>query len=278
MSASEQVGAGSAAGAGAGAGAAPPPYPPPRNLLSGKRVVITAAAGSGIGNAVAKRCVEEGAHIVISDIHKERLAAAGEELSALGDLQVTGVMCDVTQEAQVQKLLDVAETEMGAIDVMINNAGLGGTADLVDMTDEQWHKVLDITLNGTMRCTRAALRHMIPRQSGVIVNNASVLGWRAQAGQSHYAAAKAGVMALTRCAAMEAAEAGVRVNCVAPSLAMHPFLAKVTTEELLEELTAKEAFGRAAEVWEVANVMVFLASDLSSYMTGEVVSVSSQRA
>ena len=188
------------------------------------------------------------------------------------------MLCNVTSEAEVQKLVDVAETEMGRIDAMINNAGLGGTADLVDMTDEQWFKVLDVTLNGTMRCTRAALRHMIPRESGVIVNNASVLGWRAQAGQSHYAAAKAGVMALTRCAAMEGAPSGVRVNCVAPSLAMHPFLAKTTSDELLEELTAKEAFGRAAEVWEVANVMVFLASDLSSYMTGEVVSVSSQRA
>jgi 3-oxoacyl-[acyl-carrier protein] reductase len=110
----------------------------------------------------------------------------------------------------------------------------------------------------------------------VIVNNASVLGWRAQPGQSHYAAAKAGVMALTRCAAMEAAAIGVRINAVAPSLAMHPFLAKVTTDELLDDLTAREAFGRAAEPWEVANVIVFLASDYSTYMTGEVVSVSSQ--
>jgi len=108
------------------------------------------------------------------------------------------------------------------------------------------------------------------------LNNASVLGWRAQAGQAHYAAAKAGVMALTRCAAIEAAPFNVRVNAVAPSIAMHPFLAKVTTDELLEELTAREAFGRAAEPWEVANVIVFLASDYSSYMTGEIVSVSSQ--
>src|SRR5207302_3924644 len=114
------------------------------------------------------------------------------------------------------------------------------------MTDVQWNIVLDVTLNGTFRCTRAALRHMIPRGSGVIVNNASVLGWRAQAGQAHYAAAKAGVMALTRCAALEAAPAGVRVNAVAPSLAMHPFLAKVTTEEVLAELEQREAFGRAA--------------------------------
>src|SRR5207237_8003023 len=116
------------------------------------------------------------------------------------------------------------------------------------------------------------------RGTGVIVNNASVVGWRAQEGQSHYAAAKAGVMALTRCAAIEAAKSGVRINAVAPSLAMHPFLAKVTTDELLEELTTREAFGRAADPWEVASVIVFLASDYSSYMTGEVVSVSSQRA
>ena len=95
----------------------------------------------------------------------------------------------------------------------------------------------------------------------MIVNNASVLGWRAQAGQAHYAAAKAGVMALTRCAAIEAGPHGVRVNAVAPSLAMHANLAKVTTEELLVELAGKEAFGRWAEPWEVANVMVFLASD-----------------
>jgi 3-oxoacyl-[acyl-carrier protein] reductase len=117
---------------------------------------------------------------------------------------------------------------------------------------------------------------MLPRGRGVIVNNASVLGWRAQAGQAHYAAAKAGVMALTRCAAIEAAPSGVRVNAVAPSLAMHPFLAKVTSDELLAELTEREAFGRAAEPWEIANAMVFLASDYSSYMTGEVLSVSSQ--
>src|SRR5437763_9558869 len=112
---------------------------------------------------------------------------------------------------------------------------------------------------------------------GAVVNNASVIGWRAQRGQAHYAAAKAGVMALTRCAAADVAEHGIRVNAVAPSLAMHPFLAKATSEELLTELTGREAFGRAAQPWEVANAMVFLASDYASYLTGEVVSVSRQR-
>jgi 3-oxoacyl-[acyl-carrier protein] reductase len=253
-----------------------PPYPPGRNLLADKIVVVTAAAGTGIGFAAAKRCVEEGARVVLSDVHERRLGEAAEQLTAVTGHRPLAVRCDVTVEADVQRLFAAAVEGAGRVDVLINNAGLGGTANLVDMTDEQWAKVLDVTLNGTFRCTRAALRHMMGRKSGAIVNNASVLGWRAQAGQAHYAAAKAGVMALTRCAAVEAASFGVRVNAVAPSLAMHPFLARVTTPELLEELTSREAFGRAAEPWEVASVMAFLASDYASYLTGEVVSVSSQ--
>jgi 3-oxoacyl-[acyl-carrier protein] reductase len=249
-----------------------PEYVAGHGLLAGKRVVVTAAAGTGIGFATAKRCVEEGASVLISDAHERRLGESAEQLG------VPAIACDVTDEAAVQALVDGAGAALGGLDVVINNAGLGGEAVIVDMTDEQWSKVLDVTLTGTFRMTRAALRAMYDAGGGVIVNNASVLGWRAQAGQAHYAAAKAGVMALTRCAAIEAAEHGVRVNAVAPSIAMHPFLAKVTTDELLDELTSREAFGRAAEPWEVANVIVFLASDYSTYMTGEVVSVSSQHA
>ena len=253
-----------------------PDYVPGHGLLADRTVVVTAAAGTGIGSAVARRCLEEGARVLISDVHERRLGEAAEALAEVtGEAPPTAV-CDVTDQADVDGLFAAAVDAFGHVDVVMNNAGLGGTADLVDMTDEQWSLVLDVTLNGTFRATRAALQHMVPRGEGVIVNNASVLGWRAQAGQAHYAAAKAGVMALTRCAAIEAAPHGVRVNAVAPSLAMHPFLAKVTTDELLDELTRREAFGRAAEPWEVANVMVFLASGYSSYMTGEVVPVSSQ--
>ena len=254
----------------------PPAYVEGHRLLDGKTVLVTAAAGTGIGFATAKRCAEEGAAVVLSDTHERRLGEAAERLAGITGSEPLAVTCDVTDEAQVLNLFAATVERHGGIDVLINNAGLGGTAELVDMTDEQWDKVIDVTLNGTFRCMRAALRHMRERGGGVIVNNASVLGWRAQPGQSHYAAAKAGVMALTRCAAMEAAGFGVRVNAVAPSLAMHPFLARVTTDELLDDLTSREAFGRAAEPWEVANVIVFLASDYSSYMTGEVVSVSSQ--
>jgi 3-oxoacyl-[acyl-carrier protein] reductase len=257
-----------------------PPYVDGHGLLDGKTVVVTAAAGAGIGAATARRCLEEGAKaVVLGDTHDRRLAEAQRTLAAeFGESRVSTLVCDVTDEAQVSALLDAADP-FGGVDVMVNNAGLGGTASVLDMADDQWAKVIDITLTGTFRCVRAAAQRMVQSGTkGVIVNNASVIGWRAQEGQAHYAAAKAGVMALTRCAAVDVAQHGIRINAVSPSLAMHPFLAKVTSDELLAELKQREAFGRAAEPWEVANVIVFLASDYSSYMTGEVVSVSSQHA
>lgn len=256
--------------------ASAPDYVGGHDLLAGKTLVVTAAAGTGIGSAVARKAIEEGAEVLISDFHERRLGETADRLAEETGTRPATAVCDVTDEDQVQALVASAVDQLGRIDVMVNNAGLGGSAKVVDMTDEQWSRVLDVTLTGTFRCTRAVLRHMTERGSGVIVNNASVLGWRAQPEQAHYAAAKAGVMALTRCTAMEAAPHGIRVNAVAPSLAMHPFLAKVTTDELLAELTEREAFGRYAEPWEMANVIVFLASDYASYLTGEVVSASSQ--
>ena len=254
----------------------PPNYVESHNLLEQKVVVVTAAAGTGIGSAVARRCIEEGATVIISDVHEKRLEATSEALAQINGEKPFSIVCDVTNEQQVQNLFDKTIEEYGKIDVLINNAGLGAQSLLVEMDDEEWSRVIDVTLNGTMRCTRAALKKMQEKNAGVIVNNASVLGWRAQAGQSHYAAAKAGVMALTRCVAIEAAEHDIRVNCVAPSLAIHPNLAKSSNQELIDSLIEQEALGRAAEPWEIANVMVFLASDYSSYMTGEVISVSSQ--
>jgi 3-oxoacyl-[acyl-carrier protein] reductase len=147
----------------------PPAYPPPHGLLAGKTALVTAAAGTGIGFAVAKRCAEEGARVVLSDAHERRL---GEAASELGDAVVAAIPCNVTSEEQVQALFEGAIAATGGLDIVVNNAGLGGTANLVDMTDEQWTTVLDVTLNGTFRCMRAALRHLEARGAGVIVNNA----------------------------------------------------------------------------------------------------------
>jgi 3-oxoacyl-[acyl-carrier protein] reductase len=259
---------------------APPDYVPSHGLLRGKSVLVTAAAGAGIGFAAARRCAEEGCRaLFISDVHERRLADAVAAIRHETGLEaVHGQVCDVSRQVEVDALVAAAEDRLGGVDVLINNAGLGTAKRVVDMDDDEWHKVIDVTLTGTFRMTRAVLRVMQPRGRGVIVNNASVLGWRAQVEQAHYAAAKAGVMAFTRCAAMEAAEHRVRINAVAPSIAIHAFLKKSAPQELLDELAGREAFGRGAEPWEVANVMIFLASDYSSYMTGETVSVSSQRA
>lgn len=257
-----------------------PEYVQGHDLIKGKSVLITAAAGAGIGFSAATKAAEEGARaIVLSDIHEGRLAAAVEKLKQESGLaEVSGKMGNVAVEEDVRSLVDFAEEKMGGVDILINNAGLGSSKLLIEMEDDEWNRVIDVTLNGTMRMTRYMMKVMKARgQGGVIVNNASVLGWRAQKEQSHYAAAKAGVMALTRCAALEAAEFNVRINAVAPSIVLHPMLRKSASEELLAELEAKEAYGRAAEAWEVANVMMFLASDYSSYMTGEIVPVSSQR-
>lgn len=257
-----------------------PQYVQGNNIIAGKSVLITAAAGAGIGGSAAKRAIEEGCRaIVISDVHEGRLEKSVAELKELtGKDNVWGKLCNVCDEAEVQALIAFAEEKMDGVDILINNAGLGTSKMLIEMDDAEWDKVIQVTLYGTMRMTRHMMKVMKERgKGGVIVNNASVLGWRAQKEQAHYAAAKAGVMALTRCAALEAAEYNVRINAVAPSIAMHPMLRKSAPAELLAELEAKEAFGRAAEVWEVANAMLFLASDYSSYMTGEILSCSSQR-
>lgn len=246
-------------------------------LLTGKVVVVTAAAGTGIGSATARRALLEGADVMISDHHERRLTETRDQLAQLGLGRVESVVCDVTSTAQIDALVDSTTARLGRMDVLVNNAGLGGQTPVIDMTDEEWDRVLTVTLTSVMRATRAALSYFRDAgHGGAIVNNASVLGWRAQHSQSHYAAAKAGVMALTRCSAIEAVEYGVRINAVSPSIARHRFLEKTSSADLLDRLSESEAFGRAAEPWEVASTIAFLASDYASYLTGEVISVSSQ--
>jgi 3-oxoacyl-[acyl-carrier protein] reductase len=144
---------------------APPPYPPARGLLAGKTVLVTAAAGTGIGFATARRCAEEGARLLISDLHERRLVEAVDKVEAATGARPAHQLCDVTRQEQVDALVRGALHALGRIDVLVNNAGLGGFAHLVDMSDEQWSRVLDVTLTGTFRVTRAVLPHMIERRA-----------------------------------------------------------------------------------------------------------------
>ena len=256
-----------------------PPYPQGHGLLAGKRVLVTASAGSGIGFATAKRCAEEGATVMLSDIHTERLQRFAGQLAGQVGRTVHSQPCDVRDETQVQALLGAAVNAMGGLDVLVNNAGMGMTRALVDTNDDDWLRLIDVNLTGTMRMMRAALPIMQQQGSGAIINMSSICAWRAEAGQTAYAASKAGVLALTRCAALEAANAGVRINAVVPSLAIHPHLEKVSDPAFLRQMVEQnEAFGRAAETWEIGNAVVFLASGYASYMTGEALSVSCRRA
>lgn len=256
-----------------------PSYPPAHDLLRGKRVVITAAAGVGIGFAIARRCLEEGATVLISDVSEQRLLQAAQTLADItGRPAPFTQLCDISRQNEVEALFLAARQRMGGVDVVMNNAGIGGDTPILDMTDAEWQRMLDVTLTGTFRMTREAFRYMQPQGSGVIVNNASFYGWKAVKGQAHYAAAKAGVMALTRCAAAEGAEFGVRVNAVAPSGAIHDKMREKHSPEFFEEAAARMVQGRPSETWEVATVMVFLASDYSTYLTGEILPVSDQHA
>ena len=240
--------------------------------LKDKNIIVTGASG-GIGNSIVERLNQNGANILATGTRIEKLEELKEKFNNIKILKF-----DISQHEKIEEFInDTTEKLGGSLDGVINNAGLGGESPLETMSNDAWNLVMDVTLNGAMKMMRAAIP-ILKETQGVIVNNASVLGWRAQAGQSHYAAAKAGVMALTRCVAMETVEHGIRINAVAPSLAMNPHLAKTSSSELIDNLASQEAYGRGAEPWEVANVILFLASDLSSYMTGEVISVSSQRA
>ncbi len=256
-----------------------PPRPTPRGLLQGKTVVVTAAAGTGIGYSTAEICADEGAVVLLSDKHEERLQSYADRLQERVGRPVHRKACDVTNEADVRALVAHAQSALGRIDVWVNNAGLGGSVKLTEMSDDQWSRILDVNLTGTFRCMRAVLPVMEAQGAGSVINLSSIVAWRAEALQTAYAASKAGILAMTRCAAMEVAEKNVRVNAVVPSLALHANLVKVADPDFLKDLIQRnEAFGRAAETWEIGAAIAFLASDYSSYMTGEALSVSCRRA
>ena len=256
-----------------------PAYPTPHGLLAGKSVLVTAAAGTGIGFATAKRCAEEGARVMLSDLHEGRLERFANELAESVGRDVERVVCDVCSDEDVRRLVGVAEEAFGGLDVIVNNAGLGMTKSILETTSEEWLRLMDVNLSGPFRMLRAGLPGMCERRGGSIINVSSIVAYRAEANQTAYAASKSGVLALTRCAALESAEFGVRVNAVVPSLAIHPHLEKVSSPEFLARMIREnEAFDRAAETWEIGNAIVFLASDYASYMTGESLSVSCRHA
>ncbi|MCX4095587.1 3-oxoacyl-ACP reductase FabG [Nocardia sp. alder85J] len=245
----------------------------PGPLLQDKTAVVTGAA-QGIGYAIAERFLAEGARVVIGDIDEGAAKDAAERLG--GAAVAIGVRCDVTVADEVQALLDAAAAAFSPVDVMVNNAGITRDATMRKMTEDQFDQVVSVHLKGTWNGTRLAAAIMRERGSGAIVNMSSLSGKIGLAGQTNYSAAKAGIVGLSKAAAKELAHLGIRVNAIQPGL-----IRTAMTEAMPEKVWAAKMreipMGRAGEIGEIASVALFLASDLSAYMTGTVLEVTGGR-
>jgi 3-oxoacyl-[acyl-carrier protein] reductase len=244
-------------------------------LLKDQVAIVTAGAGAGIGRAVATRFLEEGAQVVVTDAHPRRTSEVAAELSKQFKREVLGIVVDVTNREQIESAVKQAIERFGRVDVLFNNAGINKLEPIWECTDQTWDLVLNVCLRGTFWTMRAVMPHMIKQGKGAIVNMASAAGWTAPAdGEAPYCAAKAGVMGLTRAASAELAGKGIRVNAIAPGVIYNEFLERIYPPAMFESAKKRNPMGRLGEPRDVANLALFLASDLSSYITGEVVSIS----
>ena len=242
-------------------------------LLAGRTAVVTGGA-QGLGYAIAEVFIAEGARVVLGDVDLERTRAAAD---ALGGADVArAVRCDVTSTADVDGLIAAAVAEFGSLDVMVNNAGITRDATLRKMTEQQFDEVINVHLKGTWNGTRAAAGVMREYGRGAIINMSSISGKVGLVGQTNYSAAKAGIVGLTKAAAKELAHLGVRVNAIQPGL-IRSAMTEAMPQRIWDAKLAEVPMGRAGEPSEVATVALFLASDLSSYMTGTVLEVTGGR-
>jgi len=238
--------------------------------LNGKVALITGGA-QGIGKQIAERLHKGRAQLAIADINAEAAQAAAAELSARGP-KCNGYACNVAESAQVDAMVDAVVQDFGKLDILINNAGITRDGLLIRMSDEAWNAVIAINLTGAFYVLRAAARPMMKARAGVIVNIASVVALLGNPGQANYCAAKAGLIGLTKSAARELASRGIRVNAVAPGYIETAMTAKLNEEQRKAMLTTVP-LGRPGTTEDVAGVVCFLASDDSSYLTGQVISI-----
>jgi len=241
--------------------------------MEGRSVIVTGAA-QGIGYAIARRFSAEGGDVAILDISAEGAKRAATEMGG----SVIGVAADVSNADEVNRAFAQVIDQFGRLDVLVNNAGIVGTDTPVkDLEESDWNRVLDVNLRGTFLCSRAAVRHMIPRRSGVIVSVASISGKEGNANMAPYSVSKAGVICFTKALAKEVLTDGIRVNCVAPALIDSPLLDGMD-QERVDFLTSKIPLGRLGKPEEVAATILFLASDESTFATGQCFDVSGGRA
>lgn len=240
-------------------------------LLEGKTALITGAA-RGIGKEIALRFAKEGANIAFTDlVIDENGKKTEEEIAALG-VKVKGYASNAADFTQTEEVVKEVHKDFGSIDILVNNAGITKDGLMMRMTEAQWDAVIAVNLKSAFNFIHAVLPIMLRQRSGSIINMASVVGVHGNAGQSNYAASKAGLIALAKSIAQEVGSRGIRANAIAPGF-IETAMTAALPEEVRKEWAMKIPLRRAGKVYDIADVATFLASDMSSYVTGQVIQV-----
>ena len=241
-------------------------------MLLENQVVLVTGGSRGIGKSVALACAREGAHVIIN--YAGNVKAAEETVKEISDLgqKCLAIQADISKLADVERLIEEATAEFGKIDVLVNNAGITRDGLLMRMKEEDWDAVIETNLKGVFLCTKAVIRGMMKQRSGRIINMTSVVGVMGNAGQANYAAAKAGVIGFTKSTAKELASRGITVNAIAPGF-IHSDMTAILPESVKEEMVKAIPIGRMGEADEVADTVIFLASNSARYITGQVIHV-----
>jgi 3-oxoacyl-[acyl-carrier protein] reductase len=235
------------------------------------KVALITGAAQGIGKAVTLVLARHGADVVVADVNIEKAQETAREVEALGRAAMA-VRVDVTHLEDVEKMVEAAMQRFGKIDILVNNAGIARDKLILRMTEEDWDTVLNVNLKGTFNCTKAVIKHMSKQRSGKIVNIASVVGMMGNPGQANYSASKAGVIGLTKTVAREFAARGINVNAIAPGYIQTP-MTEVLPEKAKEELKRLIPMERLGQPEDVAHAVLFLVSETSSYITGNILNV-----
>lgn len=239
-------------------------------ILKGKSAIVTGGA-RGIGREIALTFAREGADVAICDVNAEVLSATQKEIEALGRGAVTGVV-DVTKADQVEAFVQKTLDKFGKIDILVNNAGITKDGLIVRMSESDWDAVIAVNLKGAFNCTRAVSKIMMKQRDGRIVNMASIIGIMGNAGQANYAASKGGLIALTKSVAKELASRNIRANAIAPGFIQTDMTAKLP-EDVKNAMLKFVPLNKFGTTNDVANLALFLASDQSSYITGQAIQV-----
>ncbi|MGH7962836.1 MAG: SDR family NAD(P)-dependent oxidoreductase [Candidatus Binatia bacterium] len=239
--------------------------------LKDQVAIVTAGAGAGIGQMIVRRFAAEGAQVIISDAHAKRPLELAQELSKEHGREFIGLQVDAINKEQVDQMVQMAIDKYDRVDILVNNAGINKLEPAWEMSAETWDFVIRTNLYSTFYATRAVLPHMVKQKSGKVVSLASAAGWLGtNDGEAHYCAAKAAVMGYTRAVAAEVGKHGIRINAIAPGLIYNEFLRRIYPDEMFRSVEKRTPVGRVGQPQDIANLALFLVSDESSFITGEV--------